>query len=74
MKKLISIFLLLAMCVTMFAACKKDGEDAGLTEAAEYLFALYSKDAKTTASDYDVVGAVKVGDVTYTVEWSVNVS
>ncbi len=73
MKKLISIFLLLAMCVTMFAACK-DKEDAGLTEAAEYLFALYSKDAKTTASDYDVVGAVKVGDVTYTVEWSVNVS
>ncbi|MBE6618796.1 MAG: hypothetical protein E7626_03295 [Ruminococcaceae bacterium] len=71
MKKLISILLLLAMCVTMFAACKK--EDAGLTEAADYLFALYSKDAKVTAADYNVVSAVKVGDTTYTVEWSTNV-
>lgn len=72
MKKLISMILLVAMCVTMFASCKK--EDAGLAEAAEYLFALYSKDAKVTAADYNVVGAVKVGDTTYTVEWSVNVS
>lgn len=71
MKKLISMILLLAMCVTMFASCKK--EDAGLIEAADYLFALYSKDAKVTAADYNVVSAVKVGDTTYTVEWSTNV-
>ncbi len=71
MKKLISILILAAMCITMFAACKKD--DVGLAEAGEYLFSLYSKDAKVTADDYDVVGVVKVGDVTYTVEWSVNV-
>ena len=72
MKKLISILLLAAMCLTMFVACK--GEDPGLAEAGDYLFALYNKDPKATPADYDVVGMIKVGEKTYTVEWSVNVT
>ena len=42
MKKLVSILLLLALCVTAFAACGEDKQDdTSLTEAGEYLAALF---------------------------------
>ena len=71
MKKLLSIVLLLALCVTVFAACAKN---EGLIQASDYLFSLYKDDAEETPTDYDVVGKVMVGDVAYTVEWTVNVT
>ena len=77
MKKLVSILLLLALCVTAFAACGEDNKQdtgASLTEAGEYLFSLYKDEATVTPSDYDVVGKVMVGDVAFTVEWTVDVA
>ena len=72
MKKLFSIFLLLALCVAVFAACST--ENQGLTEAGDYLFGIYKDNAEETPSDYDVVGKVMIGDVAYTIEWTVNVT
>ena len=75
MKKLVSILLLLALCVTAFAACGEDKQnDTSLTEAGDYLFGLYKDEATVTPSDYDVVGKVMVGDVAFTVEWTVDVA
>ncbi len=75
MKKLVSILVLLALCVTVFAACGENKQDdTSLTEAGEYLFGLYKDEATVTPSDYDVVGKVMVGDVAFTVEWTVDVA
>ena len=41
MKKLISYILLLAMCVSLFAACNGEpATDAALESAKEYLYAM----------------------------------
>ena len=76
MKKLVSILLLLALCVTAFAACGENTkqDDTGLNEAGEYLFSLYKDEPAATPSDYDVVGKVMVGETAFTVEWTVDVT
>jgi DNA/RNA endonuclease YhcR with UshA esterase domain len=51
-------------------------DTAGVNAAKDYLNNMYaSKDgsATATASDYTVVGVVKIDGVTYTVDWSVDV-
>lgn len=51
-------------------------DTAGVTAAKDYLNSMYaSKDgsATATASDYTVVGVVKIDGVTYTVDWTVDV-
>ena len=75
MKKLVSILVLLALCVTMFAACTPDeATDAGLTRAGEYLFSLYKDNSAETAADYDVVAKVMIDGTAYTVTWTVDVA
>ena len=83
MKKLITIFMCLALCLSLFVACgnKQGGEEqqggdavSNLTSAGDYLFSLYKDDAEVTPSDFDVVGRVMVDGVAYAVEWSVDVT
>ncbi len=50
-------------------------DNSGLTKAKDYLENMYkSKDgsATATASDYTVVGVVKIDGVTYSIDWSVD--
>ncbi len=69
MKKLISIIMVLALCLTAFAAC---GTDESLVAAGDYLFNLYKNDATVTPSDFEVAGRVMVDGVLYTVDWTVD--
>ena len=82
MKKLISIFMCLVLCLSVFAACGKQegGEEQGGTSgddlklAGDYLFSLYKDDSEATPADFDVVGRVMVDGVAYAVEWTVDVN
>ena len=75
MKRKISIVLLLAMCLSLFAGCtivpnKTPEASQGLLDAKAYLDS-YMKDvpAATTVS-FDVLGVVAVAGVFYQVEWT----
>ena len=79
MKKFLSIILaalMLVGCLTAFAGCgsKKADELAqvALSSAADYLKSMYKNDAETTARDYDVAGKLIIGDIEYTVTWTVD--
>ena len=72
MKKIIALMLTLMLCAFAFVACQQEPAGNGLDAAGDYLFSLYKDDKAVTPSDYDVVGLIKIGDVTYNVEWSVN--
>ena len=81
MKKLISMLLLLAMVLGLFAGCGKDEEKqtpAGLQSAAEYLSGMYQTAGKDEAivitADQDVLKSVVVDGVSYGVEWAVEVT
>lgn len=79
MKKLISVLLLLAMVLGLFAGCGKDKEaNAGLASAAEYLTSMYKTSGKDEAilitADQDVLKSVVVDGVSYSVEWTVEVT
>ena len=79
MKKLISVVLLLAMVLGLFAGCGKDKEAAaGLQSAAEYLTSMYQTAAKDEAivitADQDVLKSVVVDGVSYAIAWSVEVT
>ncbi len=90
MKKLISILLLLAMCLSLFAGCKKD-EDSGSTEptgqtsgasqldsAIAYLRNMYQTAGKDEAmeisSNKEVLSKVTIAGVSYPVTWTVKVT
>ena len=76
MKKIISIVLLLAMCLSLFAACteEKKVDTAGLDKAKEFIRSSYLNDEATTAIDYKLGGIVIIdidGTKTeYKVDWS----
>ena len=82
MKKLISIVLLLAMVLGLFAGCgkNKDEETTGsnLQNAVDYLIGMYQTSGKDEAivitADLDVLKAVVVDGVSYNVEWSVEIT
>ena len=79
MKKLISVALLLAMVLGLFAGCGKNEEAAaGLQSAAEYLTGMYQTAGKDEAivisTDLDVLSSVVVDGVSYAVEWAVAVT
>ena len=79
MKKLISVVLLLAMVLGLFAGCGKDKEAAaGLQSAAEYLTSMYQTAGKDEAilisADLDVLSSVVVDGVSYAVEWTVAIT
>jgi len=79
MKKLISVLLLLAMVLGLFAGCGKNEEAAaGLQNAAEYLTGMYQTAGKDEAivisADLDVLSSVVVDGVSYSVQWAVEVT
>ncbi len=90
MKKLLAFALMLAMVVTMFAGCSPEEpvdnnpvdenpvedvvETNGLADAVAYVKTIYKNAAEITSKDYERVGVVPVGDVKYTVVWSVDVA
>ena len=79
MKKLISVVLLLAMVLSLFAGCGKNDEAAaGLQSAAEYLTGMYQTAGKDEAivisADLDVLSSVVVDGVSYGVQWAVEVT
>ena len=68
MKKIISIALLLALCLSLFAGCGKNNE--GLDKAKKYLDAYFQSEPVETAADYTLIGVVMIDGVTYTVDWT----
>ena len=81
MKKIISIALLLAMCLALFAGCKKDATttpSSNLPNAKAYLVNMYQTGSKGEAmvltADKDLLSAVTIDGVEYSVEWAVSVT
>lgn len=77
MKKIISVLLLLAMCLSLFVACTEEAPAAntnGLDKAKEFIRSSYLNDAASTATDYKLGGVVIIdidGTKTeYKVDWS----
>lgn len=73
------IVLVLVMCLMAFVACDKDKDgqkdnDNGLSNAKEYVKALYINNSSKTAADYTVVSYVTIAGVKYTVNWSVEIT
>ena len=86
MKRTIAWILVLVLCLGVFAGCAKNPtgstpsttvgaeENDGLQKAAKYLKALYNGAPEKTSADYERTSVVPVGNVKYTVTWSVDVS
>ena len=75
MKKLIAILLVMAMSLSLLAACAPAEEaKSDLTKAREYLYSLYVDAAKETATDLEYPARVKGGDTFFDVEWTVNIT
>ncbi|MBQ8495703.1 MAG: hypothetical protein IJ465_08110 [Clostridia bacterium] len=77
MKKILALVLCVIMVTTCFAACNKE-ETNDLANAVAYLENMYQTGSKTEPMnlgvDKDVLSVVTVDGVSYTVEWSVNVT
>ena len=70
MKKFLASFLVVIMCLGIFAGCKPGAKaDASLTDAVTYLESIYKDNAKETPIDYDVVGKVIIGTTEFSVTW-----
>lgn len=80
MKKIISIALLLAMCLALFAGCKKDDATptSNLPNAKAYLVNMYQTGSKGEAmvltADKDLLSSVTIDGVEYSVEWAISVT
>ena len=82
MKKIISVVLLLAMVLGMFAACgnQQATEPAGsdLDAAVAYLKNMYDKSSKDEdnklTADKELIPAVTIAGVSYPVTWSISVT
>ena len=84
MKKIISVALLLALCLCMFAGCASEPVNnettvSDLDNAKAYLFNMYKGDAgkdeaNKIVKDKDVTSVVTIGGVGYAVEWAVEIT
>ncbi len=77
MRRKVSIVLLLALCLSLFAGCsivpKNPEPSQGLQDAKVYLDSYMKKNVPaTTTVGFDVLGVVAVGGVIYQVEWTTN--
>ena len=76
MKRILSLVLILAMSLCLFAGCGNDDSTvpAGATvaEAKDYLYAMYKDNATTTAVNFTVVGTVMINGEAFNVAWSVD--
>ena len=74
MKKLIAFMLAFVMILGCFAGCgSKKPQEGTLAEAAAYLHAIYKDAATNTPADYDLIGKVLLGDISFSVTWTVGV-
>lgn len=80
MKKIIAILLVAVMALGMFAGCDNNdnpgastGNDA-LSRAKSYIHMAYKDSAVKTTIDYKVMKAVVIDNVTYPVEWTVEIT
>ena len=70
--KILVFVLLVALCLSCFAACNKTPKE--LVDAREYLYDMYKEfDGKVTPSDFNRVGAVMINGTKYPIEWTVEV-
>ncbi len=79
MKKVISIALLLALCLTLFAGCAEEPAAAtDLDNAIDYLYNMYKSDVKgediKMTKDTEFLAVVSIDGNTYNVEWTVEVT
>ncbi len=81
MKKFISMLLLITMCIGIFAGCNKPEEEANvdLENAKTYVFNMYNAGASKGEAikllkDKEVISSVPVDGVTYSIEWSVEIT
>ena len=76
MKRILSLVLILAMAVCMFAACGEQPTNptsAAVTveDAKTYLYAMYKDDDGTVARrDFKMVAAVMIDGVSFPIEWT----
>jgi hypothetical protein len=81
MKKIISIALLLALCLSLFAACGKDAPEETpnlLPDAKAYLINMYQTAGKDEVMvlnlDKDVLSSVTIDGVKFNVEWTIKIT
>lgn len=83
MKKIISILLMLALCLGLFAGCSQPAgpttpATSDLDNAKTYLFKMYNTAGKDEENklmaDKDLTAVVMIGGVPYKVEWTVNIT
>ena len=75
MKKILSLVLILAMVLCLFAGCGEDPAPtqagASLEDAKAYLYAMYKEDDGTIARrDFSMVAAVMIDGVTFPITWT----
>lgn len=79
MKKIVSLVLVLAMALCLFAGCDNQPteppvtEGSALTSAKEYVYAIYKDNAVETRKEYSVVDTVMIDGVSFSVTWAVSV-
>ncbi len=84
MKKIIALLLALVMCVALVACGETNNNDPVVTDAPApagsvedartYVFNMYKGRVGTIMRDFEVVGAVTIDGVAYTIEWAVAVT
>lgn len=78
MKKILACLLLIAFCLSTFAACNNEVVPAetkdNFTLAKEYLTTMYRNKGGKVVMDYDLVGLIAIGDSTFNLDWTVNVT
>ncbi len=73
MKKFIAILLMLVLCLTVFAACKKEDNGADLKAAKEYLYSMYKDAPAQTGANFERPLIVRGGDTTFDIVWTVEI-
>ncbi len=76
MKRSICVALLLALCISVFAACGNTATETvdPLESAKDYLYNTYKNASEVYIADYKVIAQILVGDKTFAVEWTTDAS
>ena len=76
MKRSICVALLLALCISVFAACGNTATETVdyLESAKDYLYNTYKNAAEVYVADYKLIAQIIVGDKTFPVEWTTDAS
>ena len=76
MKRILACLLLLVFCLSAFAACGTEPVETkdNFTLAKEYLATMYKGKGGKVVMDYDLVGVIAIGETSYAIEWTVDVT